>query len=130
MSAPTELRRDWFFTPGAEWITWQDPHTNKWKAIRVILTPERRFLEWTADSGFVAGASDDGDAPGRAKMSPVLIARPGVEQEVGQQVLETIAGLRKEPPTFNGHPVHLPPGLLDFLADQILHMPARSAGPT
>ena len=122
MSAKPELKRDWYFTPGAEWILWEEPTTGKCKAFRVILTEAKSFLEWSEDAGFVSGDSDDGDRPGRSKMTPVLTPRRGGLKEVGQLVLQQVARVMHEPPLIAGKPVELPAGFLEFVSDVVGHM--------
>lgn len=112
-----EPRRDWFFTPGAEWILWDDPRTGKLKAFRVILSAEKSFLEWSEENGFAAGTSDDGERPGRSKMSPVLEAKPGAEKTVAPQVLALVRAVRLNPPKLHGAPIQLPAHALQSMLE-------------
>ena len=117
--AAAELKREWFFTPRAEWISWQDPDTGKFKGFRVILLEEKRFLEWSEQHGIAAGASDDGEKPGRAKMSAVLEVRPGMEAEVVARVRALVEDVRRDPPRLHGVKIELPEELLAFIADVV-----------
>ena len=117
-----EWKRDWFFTPRAEWISWQDPKSGKYKGFRVILTEEKRFLEWSEQDGVAAGSSDDGEKPGRAKMSSVLEARPGMEAEVAALVRALVDDVRHDPPVLHGVKIQLPPELLRFISDVVDHL--------
>ena len=123
MTRKPELIRDWICTPGAEWIVWTDPHSGMIDAFRVILAEKHRFLEWSNGGGFVAGASDEGDRAGRAKMTPVLKAQVGQVGEVAAAVLEVVAQLRREPPQMNGQPIRLPTGLLDLVSGLLAKLP-------
>lgn len=117
-----ELRRDWFFTPGAEWIFWDDPRTGKLKAFRVMLSNEKTFLEWSEEKGFAAGTSDDGERPGRTKMAPVLEAKPGAEREVAPMVLALVRAVRLNPPKLHGTPIQLPKHALQSMLELLEHL--------
>ena len=119
MPSSQELQRDWFFTPGAEWIAWACPHTGKYKGFRVILTDAKQFLEWSEADGLAAGKADDGERPGRAKMTAVLEARRGAEREVAGRVKALVESVRDEPPRLHGVPVVLPGKLLQLILDVV-----------
>lgn len=122
-----ELRRDWYFTPGAEWIFWDDPRSGKLKAFRVILSREKTFLEWSEESGFVAGTSDEGERPGRSKMAPTLSAQPGAEKAIAPVVLALVRAVRLNPPKIEGTPIHLPEQALQSMLELLEHLTGNSA---
>lgn len=129
MSSSAELRRDWYFTPGAEWIFWDDPRTGKLEAFRVILSETARFLEWSEENGIITGSADEGERPGRSKMAPVLNARPGTEREVAALVLELITQVRTHPPRLLGAVIELPEAALLAMDDVLRHYLRRVTGP-
>lgn len=88
-SATPALKRDWYFTPGAEWLVWFRPATGEVEAFQVILTEDEVYLEWRRDRGLACGRQDSGERPGRAKQSPVLRV---VHQDL-DQVVPRVAAL-------------------------------------
>jgi hypothetical protein len=145
----TRLKRDWWFTPGTEWIVWDEPETGKIMAFRVILTDRRRFFEWQVGEGVSAGVHDDGETPGRSKASPILLPDRAMLKEVAAVVMDRIKDMRRQPAPSRPPPpvestwwdwlpfakkpppqpqlrktpppiaVRLPDALLDFIEDQI-----------
>lgn len=152
MRKTAKLERDWWFTPGTEWIVWDEPGTGKIKAFRVILTDRKRFFEWQADEGVSAGVHDDGETPGRSKASPILVPDAALLGEVAAAVMERVKEMRTvavparpSPParTWSWNPfarrepaprvvktpppiaVRLPDGVLDFIEDRIRELAER-----
>lgn len=79
----TSVKREWYFTPGAEWLVWFRPSTGEVEAFQVILTEDEVYLEWRRDRGLLAGRQDSGDCTGRAKQSPVLrVVRQDIDQVI------------------------------------------------
>lgn len=122
MGPGVELRRDWYFTPGTEWIFWDDPRTGKLKAFRVILSAQNAFLEWSEEQGFSGGSSDEGDRPGRSKMSPTLTVQPGAERTLAPLVLALVNDVRANPPTIEGTKIQLPKAALQSMVELLEHV--------
>ena len=155
MRKTAKLKRDWWFTPGTEWIVWDEPGTGKIKAFRIILTDLRRFFEWQAGEGVSAGVHDDGETPGKSKASPILVPDAAMLPEVAAVVMDRIKEMRKAPtpsqpvpvpvakkrwfaglfgkpepqPVMRKTPppiaVRLPDAVLDFVEDQIRALAER-----
>lgn len=106
-----KLKRNWQFTPGAEWIWWEEPGLDKPKAFRIVLTDVGKFIEWRQDkvvpgdptTGFTTGTHDDGEVPGRHKMTPILRQEQGLLAALAPLIMKAVRAVPAEAemsPTF------------------------------
>ena len=73
---PREGRRRWFFDPYFDLIVWYEPRVDEIVGLQLCYARGRgeHALVWEAGRGFSHYRVDDGETPGRSKMSPVFVA--------------------------------------------------------
>ena len=95
---PREGRRRWFFDAYFDLIVWYGPETDEITGLQLCYARGRgeHALIWEAGRGFSHYRVDNGETPGRSKMSPVFVAGAALDvAEVSRRF--RIAGDRIDP---------------------------------